>query len=171
MVTYSVKSRVKVWTKYCANFYDIVKALLYYSVLTCSPSLIHLLLTHLMPSEVGHAPCRDIAVFTLNLTIRCKYNTVQLSWQSPIKVVPEYSGPRAGPGCHAHVGKGGEASHQVREVEHHLQYSAIIQFSIVQEEVELYRGHSVPHPHSAGVPVRAHLWTHVTRDNIVVSCG
>ena len=56
-----------------------MKALLYYSVLTCSPSLIHLLLTHLMPSEVGHAPCRDIAAFTLNLTIRCKYNTFRLS--------------------------------------------------------------------------------------------
>ena len=85
------------------------------------------------------------------------FPTFKLSWQSPIKVVPEYSGPRAGPGCHAHVGKGGEASHQVREVEHHLQYSAIIQYSIVQEEVEHYRGYSVPHPHSAGVPVRAHL--------------
>ena len=34
---------------------------------TCSPSRIHLLLTHLMPTEVGHEPCLNIRFLESNL--------------------------------------------------------------------------------------------------------
>merc|ERR1719282_141100 len=43
----------------------------------CAPCLIHLLLTHLMPREVGHAPCRERASLSCCRLSRLYQNTAE----------------------------------------------------------------------------------------------